>query len=82
MSSACEIIGNVFWDIKRCILVDSLPTQETITLCTHSRHWQAVCNNSLMKKNIISQHNNAWPQATCLSLEKTEKYSWEILAHP
>jgi hypothetical protein len=68
-------------EIERCILVDSC-LWETITLFTHSRHWQTLCDNSLMKKNIISQHNNVWPQATCLSLEKTEKYGWEILAHP
>jgi len=51
MSSAGEIIGN-----QEMHTGWFLPTLETITLFTHSRHWQALCDNSLMKKNIISQH--------------------------
>jgi hypothetical protein len=68
------------------ILVDFLPKKETVNAVHYVQMLQklqhALCDKCLMKRHTIFQHDNACPHTAYLTLEKTERFRWEVLSHP
>jgi histone-lysine N-methyltransferase SETMAR len=84
--SAGKIMGTLFWDSGGCTLVDFLEKEETINAAryvqTLNKLRRALREQSLKKKTVILQHDNARPHTARLTLQTIQKSSWELLSHP
>jgi hypothetical protein len=80
------IMGTVFLDAHGCILLDFLARTETINAVLYIqallklRH--SLHEKHPMKRHISPQHNNAHPHNAHLTLDKTEKFGWELHPYP
>jgi len=85
MPSAKKVMGTVFWDAERCILIEFLEPGKTINAAhyvqTLLKLHCALCNKCPGRK-VILQHDNAQPHTARLTLGKIENMGWEVLPHP
>ena len=85
MSSAKKIMGTIFWDAERCILIEFLEPGKTMnapryvqTLLKLHRALRDKCP----ARKVNLQHDNAQPHTAHLTLKKIENMGWEVLPHP
>jgi hypothetical protein len=76
----------IFWDAKECVLVNIMLRKETVNAVHYFQMIQklccALCDKRPMKRHVILQQDNACPHTAHLTLEKSEKFSWEVFPHP
>jgi len=73
MPSAKKIMGTVFWDADRCILIEFLEPGKTINAARYVQTLLKFCcalHDKHPGRKVILQHNNAWPHTASLTSKK------------
>ena len=86
--SAKKVMATVFWDVKGVLLVDFLPSGETVNAnryCqTLDKLREAIRRKrpGRLSKGVILQHDNATPHTAKRTQDWLKRYNWETLPHP
>lgn len=86
--SARKLMATVFWDCRGILLVDFLPSGESVTAgryCeTLDRLREAVRRKrpGLLSNGVILLHDNATPHTAGTTRLWLDRYNWEVLDHP
>ncbi|XP_014289639.1 histone-lysine N-methyltransferase SETMAR-like [Halyomorpha halys] len=81
-------MASVFWDTKDILLIDYLPTGQTITRQYYANLLDQLQEKirekrpSLASKKVIFHQDNARPHTSAIAMEKLHELRYELLPHP
>ncbi|XP_066994420.2 histone-lysine N-methyltransferase SETMAR [Anabrus simplex] len=86
--SAGKVMASVFWDAKGILLIDYLPTGQTITgqyyanLLDQLQEKIRETRPGLARKKVIFHQDNAPPHTSVIAMAKLHELGYELLPHP